>query len=75
MSIEDHAVGLELQLIEMVEQRERARVQGRSQDVESTQAQIAALQKELADLAEEVSTSTPAEVHHATRAGGRASAA
>ena len=45
----DHAVGLELQLEELVEQRERARVQGRLEDAHAIEADIAALQSELGD--------------------------
>ena len=50
-SLEDHALGLELQLIELVEQQERARVQHRDEAVAAIQREIDALQKELADLA------------------------
>ena len=49
-SLEDHALGLELQLIELVEQQERARVQKRPDAVAAIQADIDALQKELAEL-------------------------
>ena len=49
-SLEDHALGLELQLIELVEQQERARVQHRDEAVAAIQQEIDALQKELADL-------------------------
>jgi hypothetical protein len=49
-SLEDHALGLELQLIELVEQQERARVQRRDDAVASIQQEIDALQKELAEL-------------------------
>ncbi|MGH9182708.1 MAG: hypothetical protein ACRDZ9_02645 [Acidimicrobiales bacterium] len=50
--IEDHAVGVELQLTELVEQRERALVQGRHQRAERLQVEIDALQEELARTAE-----------------------
>ena len=49
-SVEDHALGLELQLIELVEQQERARVQHRDDAVAAIQKEIDALQKELAEL-------------------------
>lgn len=57
----DHELGLELELIELVEQRERAIVQERAQDVARYDAQIARLQGELADTAERIASSvTPA---------------
>jgi hypothetical protein len=49
-SVEDHALGLELQLIELVEQQARARVQRRDDAVATIQKEIDALQKELAEL-------------------------
>ncbi|MHB1924289.1 MAG: hypothetical protein ACYCSJ_06335 [Acidimicrobiales bacterium] len=48
---EDHALGLELQLIELVEQQERARIQHRDADVSAVQVEIDALQEELARTA------------------------
>lgn len=51
----DHLVGLELQLIELVEQRERAEVQHRTQEVTRIQRQIDALYDELARTAEQAS--------------------
>jgi hypothetical protein len=48
----DHAMGLELQLEELNEQRERARVQGRLEVVARLEGEIAALQSELARTAE-----------------------
>lgn len=53
----DHALGLELQLEELVEQRERARVQGRDDDLPPIDAEIASLQQELTDTAEAATTS------------------
>ena len=50
--LEDHATGLELQIVELVERRERARVQGRMDDVIAVQQEIDSLQAELADTAE-----------------------
>ncbi|HZT67480.1 MAG TPA: hypothetical protein VFA11_16960 [Acidimicrobiales bacterium] len=49
---EDHAVGLELQLIELVERRERASVQGRKSDAAAIQVEIDQLQTELAALSD-----------------------
>jgi hypothetical protein len=53
--LEDHVVGLELQLVELVEQKERADVQGRLEDREALERQIELLQAELATTAEVVS--------------------
>lgn len=50
--IEDHAVGVELQLTELVEKRERARVQGREDAVAELTVEIEALQADLASTAE-----------------------
>ncbi len=50
--LEDHAVGVELQIVELVEQRERAAVQERHEDVARIQAQIDALQQEMTRTAE-----------------------
>lgn len=52
--LEDHAVGLELQLVEAVEQRERARVQGDDDAVRRYQDEIDSLQLELAATAERI---------------------
>jgi hypothetical protein len=48
----NHALGLELQIEELVEQRERARVQGRHDDESALTQQINDLQAELADTVE-----------------------
>ena len=50
--LEDHAVGLELQLVELVERRERASVQGQKALAARYQEEIDALQTELARTAE-----------------------
>lgn len=50
--LEDRAVGVELQLNELVEQRARAVVQGDAVRAARLEAQIGALQDELADTAE-----------------------
>jgi len=51
-TLEDHVVGLELQLVELVEQRERASVQARSGDAARIQGEIDRLQEEMARTAE-----------------------
>ncbi len=48
----DHAMGLELQIEELAEQRARAEVQGRKADAAALGGEIAALQTELARAAE-----------------------
>jgi len=50
--LEDHVVGLELQLVELVEQRQRAEVQQRTGDAARLDQEIAAVQQELAATAE-----------------------
>ena len=50
----DKALGLELQIVELVEQRERAVVQGRDHDAATLQPEIDRLQAELASLATQV---------------------
>ena len=52
--LEDHLVGVELQLTELVEKRERARVQGRDQRVEDLTREIEVLQEDLATTAERI---------------------
>jgi hypothetical protein len=56
VSAEDHAVGLELQIVELVERRERARVQGDLAAASGIQQEIDALQAELATTAEKVAS-------------------
>lgn len=53
--LEDHLVGLELQLVELVENKQRAEVQSRSDDARSIDKEIAAIQQELAAAAEQLS--------------------
>lgn len=50
----DHEMGLELQIVELVEQRTRAEVQGRADDARRIQDEIDALQLELARTAERI---------------------
>jgi len=52
--LEDHAIGVELQINELVEQIERARVQGRPERVAELQPELEALQDELAETAEHI---------------------
>ncbi|MDP8954901.1 MAG: hypothetical protein M3N37_08310, partial [Actinomycetota bacterium] len=52
--LEDHAVGVELQLTELVEKRERAMVQGRSDRAAELTVEIEALQADLAATAERI---------------------
>ena len=53
--IEDHLVGLELQLVELVENKQRAAVQGRDADAQELDHEIDEIQAELADTAEQLS--------------------
>ncbi len=52
--LEDHVVGLELQIVELVEQRERAAVQHDDAEAVRIQAEIDALQTEMATTAEQL---------------------
>ena len=54
--LEDHVVGLELQIVELVERRERALVQGEPDAAAAIQTEIDALQSELASTAEAIAT-------------------
>jgi DNA-binding protein H-NS len=58
--LEDHVVGLELQLVELVEQRERALVQGEGAEASAISDEITAIQTELTDAAEVVASDEPA---------------
>jgi hypothetical protein len=55
----DHAMGLELQLEELLEQQTRAAVQHRTDDAERLQREIEQLQSELAATAEMISEAEP----------------
>ncbi len=48
----DHAMGLELQLEELIEQRRRAVVQGRDDDAQRLECEVGRLQSDLATAAE-----------------------
>jgi hypothetical protein len=52
--LEDHAIGVELQIGELVEKLERAEVQGRHAQVPGLQAEIERLQDELARTADAI---------------------
>jgi hypothetical protein len=53
----DHMVGLELQIIDLVERRERAAVQGDAPEADHLQREIDELQKELAFTADHLRAS------------------
>jgi hypothetical protein len=52
--LEDHVVGLELQIVELVEQRERATIQHDEAEAARIQGEIDALQSEMALTAERI---------------------
>ena len=52
--LEDHAVGVELQLTELTEELERARVQDLPERMRELESEIAALQDDLAKTAERI---------------------
>lgn len=58
--LEDHVVGLELQLVELVERRERATVQGLTDEAEAISKEIEELQTELIITAESLAADNPA---------------
>lgn len=58
--LEDHVVGLELQLVELVERRERAAVQGLPDEAEAISREIDELQTELIVSAETLTAENPA---------------
>jgi hypothetical protein len=57
--LEDHVVGLELQLVELVERRERALVQGLPDEADAIADEIDEVQTELIVSAEAVATENP----------------
>lgn len=68
--LEDHAIGVELQLTELTEELERARVQGLPDRMHALEAEIATLQDDLAKTAERiVGEHHPAPEIHASHAG------
>ena len=52
--LEDHAVGVELQLTELTEELERARVQGRGDRMRELEEEITELQDDLAATADRI---------------------
>jgi hypothetical protein len=56
--LEDHAVGVELQLTELTEELQRAKVQHREDRVAELEGEIAELQDDLAATAERIVTET-----------------
>jgi hypothetical protein len=50
--LEDHAVGLELQIVELEERCQRATVQGRTEDADRLEREAESLRTELASTAE-----------------------
>lgn len=52
--LEDHLVGVELQIVELVERRERATLQGRTDDAAAIQAELDALYADMARSAEQL---------------------
>ena len=58
--LEDHVVGLELQLVELVERRERALVQGATDEAAAMSSEIDELQTELIVTAETLASDHPA---------------
>ncbi len=63
--LEDHAIGVELQMTELVEQIERARVQGRTDRVDELQRELDALQEDLVSTSETIASEhfDHAEIH------------
>jgi hypothetical protein len=57
--LEDHVVGLELQLVELVERRERATVQGLVDEADAISQEIDELQTELIVSAETLTAEKP----------------
>jgi len=54
--LEDHAVGLELQIVELEERCQRALVQGRAEDAARLEREAETLRAELASTAELLSS-------------------
>ena len=52
--LEDHAVGVELQLTELTEELERAKVQGRTERIGELEAELARLRDDLVVTAERI---------------------
>jgi hypothetical protein len=56
-AVENHLVGVELQLVELVEQQNRAEAQGELEQARALQDQIDALHREMAATAESIEPS------------------
>ena len=54
--LEDHAVGLEMQIVELEERRKRAAVQGRVEDAVRIEHELDELQQELTLTAEQLAS-------------------
>jgi hypothetical protein len=68
--LEDHAVGVELQLTELTEELERARVQGRTERMGEIEPEVERLRDDLAATAERIADEHFAEPDiHADHAG------
>ena len=68
-SAADHALGVELQLEELVDRADEARRHGWPQEAEALEPEITALQGELAETAERVAAAPdPVAIHGAHRA-------
>lgn|GEM_PF-5446043 len=65
-TLSDHAFGLELELAELTEQRERARVQGREDDKAKLQRAMDAVQLELAQATAQLTGASPIPTVHLT---------
>lgn len=63
--LEDHAIGVELQITELVEQRERALVQGDQARAAVLEREIGILQQDLMETSEQIADPhyVPAEIH------------
>ncbi len=59
----DTMCGIELQLIELVEEQRRAEVQGRTDDAAAFQPQIDSLHRQMAYMAEVVAAADGVDVH------------
>lgn len=62
--VRDHIAGVEVELVELVEQHHRAQDQGRIQEAEDLQAKIAALHAELAVTADVIATQAVPDAAH-----------
>lgn len=69
--LEDHAIGVELQITELVEQRERALVQGDTERVAVLEREIGVLQEDLVETSEQIADPHYGEAEiHARGPGG-----